>query len=187
MPHQRCISCGVVSYVTSGSGGAACPECGVPWPGWVDETIGNAGPQWRLGALLRMTRDLLDADVALLSEIRDGREIARVAAGEWPGIGSLEGVSAPVGDTFCQRMLEGLIGNVIADAATDSRVSDLAMARRLGIGAWMGVPIELSDAELYVLCCLAREARPSIGAREVQLLTGLAASVRAELESTAPA
>lgn len=187
MPHQRCISCGVVSYVTPGSGGAVCPECGVPWPGRVDETIGNAGPQWRLGALLRMTRELLDVNVAVLSEIRDGRETAVLAAGEWPGHGSLDGLSAPIGDTFCQRMLEGRIGNVIADAANDERVSDLAMARQLGLGAWMGVPIELSDAELYVLCCLAREARPSIGTREVRLLTGLAASVRAELESGAPA
>ena len=57
------------------------------------------------------------------------------------------------------------------------------MPRRLGVGAWLGVPIELSHAELYVLCCLASEARPSLGEREVRLLAGLAESVRATLEA----
>jgi hypothetical protein len=33
-----------------------------------------------------------------------------------------------------------------------------------------------------VLCCLAREARPGIGERDVRLLLGLAESVRSELE-----
>ena len=69
------------------------------------------------------------------------------------------------------------------DAWTDERVSDLAMTRHLGVRAWLGVPIELSDMRMYVLCCLACESRPSIGDREVRLLAGLAESVRAELET----
>jgi GAF domain-containing protein len=79
-------------------------------------------------------------------------------------------------------MLDGRIGNYIRDARSDARVSDLAMARQLGVGAWLGVPIDISDTQLYVLCCLARESRPSIGEREVRLLAGLAESVRAELQ-----
>ena len=56
------------------------------------------------------------------------------------------------------------------------------VARQFGVGAWLGVPIDISDTQLYVLCCLARESRPSIGEREVRLLAGLAESVRAELQ-----
>jgi GAF domain-containing protein len=130
-----------------------------------------------------MTRGLLDTDVAVLTEIRDGREIAQRADGEWRGRGSLEDASLPLESTFCQRMLDGRIGNYIRDARADPRVSDLAMARHLGVRAWLGVPIQLSDMRLYVLCCLASESRPSIGEREVRLLAGLAESVRAELEA----
>jgi GAF domain-containing protein len=141
------------------------------------------GSERRLDALMRLTRDLLDADIAVLTEIGQGRETARRAAGEWPGMDMFEGASSPLEDTVCQRMLEGRIGNYIRDAQSDERVNGLPMVRQLGIGSYLGVPIHLDDLRLYVLCCLDRESRPSLGDREVRLLSGLAASVRVELGS----
>jgi GAF domain-containing protein len=183
VPYLRCLTCGVLSYVPRHAPGATCPECGIPvkWSGDGDGQSIDAN--WRLDQLLRMTRDLLDTDVALLTEIRDGRETALRVEGTWRGRGSFQDASPTLENTFCQRMLDGRIGNYIRDAATDDRVSDLAMARHLGVRAWLGVPIELSDMRLYVLCCLASESRPSLGQREVRLLAGLAESVRAELQA----
>jgi GAF domain-containing protein len=132
---------------------------------------------------MRLTRDLLDSDVAVLTEIGHGRETGRRAAGEWPGMESFEGAWSPLEDTVCQRMLEGRIGNYVRDAQRDDRVNDLPMVRQLGLGAYVGVPIRLDDVRLYVLCCLDRESRPSLGEREVRLLSGLAESVRVELGS----
>jgi GAF domain-containing protein len=137
----------------------------------------------RLDALMRLTRDLLDSDVAVLTEISRGRETARRAAGDWPGMDSFEGAWSPLEDTVCQRMLEGRIGNYICDAQSDDRVNHLPMVQQLGIGSYLGVPIRLDDLRLYVLCCLDRESRPSLGEREVRLLSGLAESVRVELGS----
>jgi GAF domain-containing protein len=137
----------------------------------------------RVNAIVRLTRDLMDMDVALLTEVDDGKEIARKAAGEWPGIGSLLGGAIPIEETFCKRMLEGRIGNVVTDVANDERARDLGMAKALGVAAWIGVPIELSDARLYVLCCLAHEARPSLDERDIRMLRGLAESVAVELTS----
>jgi GAF domain-containing protein len=131
-----------------------------------------------------MTRELLDVDVAVLSEIHAGHETARRVDGEWPGSMLLQNDSAPLEDTICQRLLDGRIENYIGDVKADDRVNGLAMSQQLGIGAWLGVPIRLSDVQLYMLCCLAREARPSIGDREVRLLAGLAESVAAELHAT---
>ena len=183
MPYLRCSTCGVLSYAPRNVNGFMCPECGVPLGGSGDGMGRSTDSDRRLDQLLRMTRSLLDSDVAVLSEIRDGREIALRVDGEWPGRASLQNASVPLPDTFCQRMLDGRIGNYIRDAETDDRVSDLAMARHLGVRSWLGVPIRLSDMRLYVLCCLANESRPSIGEREVRLLAGLAESVRAELEA----
>ena len=183
MPYLRCLTCGVLSYVPRHAQGATCPECGIPVRQARDTAGQSYDAGWRLDQLLRMTRDLLDTDIALLTEIRDGRETAVRVHGTWPGRGSFQGASLPLDNTFCQRMLDGRIGNFISDAAADERVSDLAMARHLGVRAWLGVPIEMSDMRLYVLCCLASESRPSIGEREVRLLAGLAESVRAELEA----
>jgi GAF domain-containing protein len=146
-----------------------------------DGVEGPDGSERRLDALMRLTRDLLDSDMAVLTEIGQGRETARRAAGEWPGMDSFEGAWSPLEDTVCQRLLEGRIGNYIRDAQSDDRVNDLPMVRQLGIGAYLGVPIHLDDLRLYVLCCLDRESRPSLGEREVRLLSGLAESVRVEL------
>jgi len=182
MPHLRCYSCGVVSYAPAGGSGS-CPECGVPWPPRADRVVQTADPEQRLGALVRMTRDLLDVDAALLTLIADGRETVRVAAGGWPGVTMRRGDSLPLEETFCRLMLEGRIDNVVRDASTEAAVAETALVRDLGVRAYLGVPIRPSDAELYVLCCLAREARPSFGVREVRLLSGLAESVSVELQS----
>ena len=183
MPHLRCTSCGVVSYAPVGGPGS-CPECGVPWPQRPERVIQSADPEQRLRALVRMTRDLLDVDLALLTLIAGGREQVRLSAGGWPGVAVRPGDSVPLRDTFCRLMLEGRIGNVVRDASTEKAVADVALVRRLGARAYLGVPIRPADAELYVLCCLAREARPSFGTREVRLLSGLAESVSAELQAT---
>jgi GAF domain-containing protein len=182
MPHLRCNSCGVVSYAPAGSAGS-CPECGVPWPPRPDRVIQSADPEQRLGALVRMTRDLLDVDVALLTLIADGRETVRIAAGGWPGVAMRRGDSLPLEETFCRLMLEGRIDNVVRDAYAEEAVAEIELVRGLGVRAYLGVPVRPSDAELYVLCCLAREARPSFGVREVRLLSGLAESVSVELQS----
>jgi GAF domain-containing protein len=183
VPHVRCHSCDVISYAPLNGDDAACPECGVPFARPREQVVRDDDRRRRLGSLVRMTRDLLDLDVALLSEIRDGRETAILAAGDWWPGGALQGASIPLQDSFCRLMLEGRIGNAVPDARREAAVAELPMVQELGVGAYMGVAIRPSDAELYVLCCLAREARPSLGPREVKLLIGLAASVRAELES----
>ncbi len=181
MPYVRCSSCRVLSYTSPGDTTGACPECGVPAARAGDGAEGPDGSERRLNALMRLTRDLLDSDVAILSEIGRGRETALRMAGDWPGIA--EGRSLPLDETFCKRMLDGRIEHYIRDAQADERVNDLPMARQLGIGAYLGVPIRLDDVRLYVLCCLDRESRPSLGDREVRLLSGLAESVRVELGS----
>ncbi len=94
------------------------------------------------------------------------------------------GDSLPLEETFCRLMLEGRIGNVVSDTSTEPAVAEIELVRRLGARAYLGVPIRPSEAELYVLCCLACEARPSFGMREVRLLSGLAESVSAELRES---
>jgi len=173
----------VLSYTSPGATSDACPECGVPAARSGNGNGSADGSERRLDALMRLTRDLLDADMAVLSEIARGRETARRVAGEWPGLDSFEGMWSRLEDTICQRMLEGRMGNYICDAQADDRVNQLPMVRQLGIGSYLGVPIRLDDVHLYVLCCLDRESRPSLGEREVRLLSGLAESVRVELHS----
>lgn len=180
MPYLRCISCGVLTYAPRGAWQPRCAGCGLPLRSSTPGTIGPQDHERRLAELLRLTRELLDTEAALLTQIRNGREILRLFEGDWTGLDAPGGVSAPLEDTICVRMLDGRIGNYVRDTQADERVRDVAMVRELGIRAWLGVPVEAAGL-LYVLCCLARDTRPSIGEREVKLLLGLAESFRAEL------
>jgi hypothetical protein len=128
-----------------------------------------------------MARRELAADAALLSEIRDGREHVRWAVGE----GGYAGVSAPLRDTICERLLDGRIPNVVADAAAEPRISHLGAVREGTVRGYIGVPFTTVDARAYVLCCLAREARPDLGEGDVRFLHGIVESLRAWLEPSA--
>ena len=124
-------------------------------------------------------------DVAMLGEIADGREVVRVLAGEAESFGLVVGSSLPVEQTFCQRLLEGRLGNVVRDAIGDERVRDLEVTSAAGIGAYLGVPLTTLDARLYILCCLAHEQRPALCERDVLFLRGLGETIIRELD-TAP-
>jgi GAF domain-containing protein len=163
--------------VRSRAWAAVCPRCdellAEPVAAEADEREG-------VDATLELVRRVLEMDVAMVSEVDDANEIARYVAGEWPGVGRLEGASLPLEETFCRRMLEGTIGNAISDVSADASVRDLQFARALGVGAWIGVRLPPSLGRLYVLCCLARESR-RLEERDVHVLRGFAATLTSRL------
>lgn len=131
---------------------------------------------------LELARAEMSMDVAVLGEIRDGREVVQLVAGEAESFGLAVGASVPVEETFCRRLLEGRLGNVVRDVISDERVRDLEVARAAGIGAYIGVPLTALDARLYILCCLAHERRPALGEQDVLFLRGLGETVIRELD-----
>jgi len=121
----------------------------------------------------------LDMDSALVSEITGGREVVRWTAGE----DDYASVSAALEETICARLLDGRIGPLVTDTKAEPSLNTLEPVRDGSIGAYLGVPFTTADARLYVLCCLAREARPDLGDGDVRFLRGLAESMRSHLES----
>jgi GAF domain-containing protein len=91
------------------------------------------------------------------------------------------GTAAPLRETLCKQLLDGRVGPVIADVAAEPVVGGLARVRESGIGACIGVPVPAGE-RLFVLCLMARDARPEIGPRELRVCEGLAATVTAVLD-----
>jgi GAF domain-containing protein/ribosomal protein L37E len=188
MPYQTCPRCGLRTYYVNGE---ECPRCGTP----LGEGRRRAVLDWRpdteprgaVERVLAVARRELRMDAALLSEVRDGREIVLWATsnGRLPAFAA--GASAPLRDTICQRLLDGTIDNIVHDAAEDPRVRDLPVVNGIGLRAYIGVPLSGAAARRYVLCCLAREARPDLSARDVQFLRGLVESVRPAVDRAAGA
>jgi GAF domain-containing protein len=135
---------------------------------------------------LELARAEMSMDVAVVGEIHDGREVVRLVVGEADSFDLAVGASVPVEETFCQRLLEGKLGNVVRDAQSDERVRDLELARAAGIGAYIGVPLTTLDARLYILCCLSHERRPALGERDVLFLRGLGEIIIRELNTALP-
>jgi hypothetical protein len=182
VPYLRCSSCGLTTFVVRSHAWAPlCPRC--------DRVLSEASDadapgKATIGETLALARELLQMDIAMVTEVAAGHEVARHLAGEWPGIGPLVGASLPLEETFCKRMLEGEIENYVADVAGDDRVHDLQFAKALGVGAWIGVPLQAPLGRLYILCCLARESRP-LSERDVHVLRGLAVTLSTQLDEQA--
>jgi GAF domain-containing protein len=180
MPYQSCPRCGLRTYSVSGE---ECPRCGTPLgvrrratlPEWPSAT---REPQGAVERVLAVARRELRMDVALLSEVREGREVVlwTVGNGRLPAVAA--GVSAPLQDTICQALLDGSVESLVRDVRADPRVRDLPLVRGAGLGAYIGVPLTGAAARRYVLCCLAREARPDLSDADVRFLRGLLESLR---------
>jgi len=132
-------------------------------------------------AALMLAQAETEMDVAVLGQVRDGREVVRFVAGDG-SFGLAPGASMPIEDTYCHRLLTGRLSNLVPDAQADAQLRDLQITRAARIGAYIGVPLTTLDARLYVLCCLAHEQRPQLGERDVRFLRGLADAIAAELE-----
>lgn len=179
MPYLACPACRIPTFVVTRG---TCPNCGVPLTAReaaAPAPVGGAS----LRASLRMLLGQLPGDVALVSEIVGDEEVVRVAVSA-RGDGRLApGSSAPLDETICKRLLEGTAGPVIADVAADPVLRELPVVRAQGIGAYIGVPVAGAGERLFVLCWIAREARPELGARELRVCEGIAASVGAALDA----
>jgi GAF domain-containing protein len=190
LPYESCPQCGLRTYYVSGE---ECPRCGTPLGG--PPRLAARVPEWRAGSeprgavehVLAVARRELRMDVALLSEVRDGREIVLWAVGNGRMPEFVAGAAAPLRDTVCQRLLDGRIDSIVHDAQADTRVRDLPAVRDTGLGAYIGVPLTGSAARRYVLCCVAREARPDLSASDVRFLRGLVESVRPAVDRAAGA
>jgi GAF domain-containing protein len=189
MPYQTCPDCGLRTYYVSGE---ECPRCGTPLG---EPPRASARPDWRpdteprgaVERVLAVARRELRMDAALLSEVRDGREVVLWATGNGRIPAAVAGASAPLRDTICQRVLDGTVDNIVHDAASDPCVRDLPVVRATGLGAYIGVPLTGAAARRYVLCCLTGEARPDLSERDVRFLRGLVESVRPAVDSAAGA
>jgi GAF domain-containing protein len=193
MPYHTCPRCGLRTYAVNGE---ECPRCGTPLGapsraaargrGWGPDPHADE-PRGAVERVLAVARRELKMDVALLSEVRDGREVVLWAVGNERIPGVVPGAAAPLRDTICQRLLDGTIDSVVHDTANDPRVRDLPVVSGTGLGAYIGVPLTGASARRYVLCCLASEARPDLGEHDVRFLRGLVESLRPAVDRAAGA
>jgi response regulator RpfG family c-di-GMP phosphodiesterase len=128
-------------------------------------------------------RELLDMDVAFVSRITDSEQIYGLMRGDGGQFGIEEGGTIPLDQTYCQRILDGRLPNLIPDTNADDRASSLPITKEAGVGAYAAVPIRFSDGALHgTLCAASQEPKTALGYRELQFLHVFARIVADQLE-----
>lgn len=121
--------------------------------------------------LLSVMRSHTGMEVAFLSHVADGRRrFEYVDADPW--FCPIEpGESDELSGTYCGRVLDGRVPELILDAAREPGVADLDVTRELPIGSHLSVPVLTSTGEVFgTLCCFSRQVRPDLQERDVRSL-----------------
>ena len=133
--------------------------------------------------MLRDVREALQMDVAFVSQFSEDQLVFRAIEGDEESFGWQEGESFPIDESYCKRVLDGRIPQVVPDAKGEDLTKDLRVTSEADIGSYCAVPLVLSDGRLYgTLCCLSHESDPWLRERDLGLMEGTARWLVKQLE-----
>ena len=129
--------------------------------------------------LTRLAAEFLDTPLALVNVVDDHKQYSKscYVPPDWPG-----DVEAPLADSYCKWVVVEREPVVIADTRLDERVSGSRMTTELGLASYMGIPLLLSSGAVLGSLCVAGFEPREWTARELSVLSDLAASAVTEIE-----
>lgn len=132
--------------------------------------------------VLRALRKHLGMDVAFVSRFRSADRIfMHVDAEGVSPIKQGDVLSLEVG--YCQRVVDGVLPQLIADTSQVPLAMSLPETLALPIGSHMSVPIYLSDGKLYgTFCCFGFAPDETLSERDLQVMRAFADLVTEQLE-----
>jgi GAF domain-containing protein len=140
-------------------------------------------PPETIKGLLSMVRENLQMDVAFVSEFAGDQLVFRALEGDAGSFGWREGEGFPLDESYCKRVLEGRLPNVVPDARSEDLTKDLWVTSEANIGSYVAVPVVLSDGRPYgTLCCVSHEADPGLRERDLGLMEGVAREVSRQIQ-----
>jgi GAF domain-containing protein len=120
--------------------------------------------------MLRDVREALQMDVAFVSQFSEDQLVFRALEGDAESFGWQEGESFPIGESYCKRVLDGRIPQVVPDAKREEATKDLRVTSEADMDSYCAVPLVLSDGRLYgTLCCVSHESDPWLRERDLRV------------------
>ncbi|RYG31473.1 MAG: EAL domain-containing protein, partial [Burkholderiales bacterium] len=130
----------------------------------------------RIRKVLNIVRTHLDMDVGFVSEFVDGQRVFRHVDGDQAPLSVGDG--NPLEDSYCQRVVDGRLPELMADACENAEALTIGATRELPVGAHMSVPLFLPDGRMFgTFCCFSFLSNPSLNARDLRILRAFAAIV----------
>ena len=119
----------------------------------------------------------------LTAEFSGDRLVFRALEGDAESFGWREGEGFPLDKSYCKRVLDGSLPNVVPDARSDDLTKDLWVTSEANIGSYAAVPVMLSDERPYgTLCCVSHRADPRLRDLDLGLMEGVARELSRQIE-----
>lgn len=136
-----------------------------------------------LAETLHAVRTHLAMDVAFISEFRGGSRVFRYLDGNFVPLQLAVDACDPLEDSYCQRVLDGRLPELIQDAALLPEALAMPVTKALPVGAHLSVPLRFSDGRLYgTFCCFSTTPDGSLNERDLNTLRLFAAFAARLLE-----
>jgi GAF domain-containing protein len=133
--------------------------------------------------MLSDVRRALEMDVAFVSEFAGDELVFRALEGDAESFGWREGQSFPLDESYCKRVLDGRIPQVVPDAGREEATRDLRVTSEADMGCYCAVALVLSDGRLYgTLCCVSHEPDPRLRGSDLGLMERTARWLVEDLE-----
>jgi GAF domain-containing protein len=145
-------------------------------------------PYWeRVSTFLEQVRTVLGMDVAFVSRFTDERrvfEVVTVAADSPSALAC--GLSDPLMETYCKRIVDGRLPCVIRNAPASVDAELQSITARLQIGAYLSAPVLLGNGQVFgTLCCISHQPREDLQQADAQALRALADAIAFGIEQRA--
>jgi len=135
---------------------------------------------------LHAVRNHLGMEVAFVAEFSEGARIFRHVDGRTEHLTLCVGDSGPLEESYCQRVVDGRLPELINDATQLAEARLLPVTTQLPVGAHLSVPIHFSDGALYgTFCCFSTRPDGSLNERDLNTLRLFAAFAGRLLEAQA--
>lgn len=129
----------------------------------------NAPPS--LDRLLHAIRRHMGMDVAFISEFHDGRRFFRQIEIGDSHMAIKPGDSDPLEESYCLRVVDGRLPELIPDACVNAEALKLPATRALPVGAHLSVPVRLQDGRIYgTFCCFSHTPNATLTERDLNVM-----------------
>ena len=136
--------------------------------------------------ILSVARQHLGMELAYLSEIGGSTQTFIAISGDAASFGIGEGSTLDLDVSYCQRMLSGEVPNLVPAVAHAPALAVLPVTADAGIGAYVGVPVRLSNGHLYgSLCAVSHDRREVFADGHLRILDSLARLIASHIEHDA--
>ncbi len=143
----------------------------------------SPSPLHSVDAVLELLKSQLGMDAVFINRFDGTQRHFRnlVTSVELPvAAGSVE----PKAGTYCELIADGSLPAVTPSTKNNPLLRDLPVTARMGIGAYLGVPLRHPDGELYgTLCAFSAAEKPELSERDAQVLRGVGDVVMRLVES----